>query len=161
VILSGQAYSFAYKFSTKPAADARALPVSVTYPTDNPWVTIPWDQAVDDPEGQVPGTGGWTFLYGPCVAVITGEVGLMSAQREAQSHIRLYETASSDGGIVAEHNAWEWMVGSKEGNTVHLDGSWVVNLAAGRRLRMSVDYWHATAPAKIFRANVQGVYWRP
>ncbi len=160
MVITGQPVTFRYKFATRAtAAEGRSLPVS-TQLDDTRWITIPWDQIVDDPEGKV-AAGAWTFLYGPCVAIITGEVGLMNADPEAQSHIRLYETAAQDGPEVFGHNAWEWQIGSRESHTVHLDGTWVVNLAAGRRLRMCVDYWNSTSgPASIYRANVQGIYWR-
>lgn len=159
MLLDGPAYYFSYGFRPE---TPRSLPNSTSYPDENPWVTVPWQEhyAVPSDGFTAPTVGGWTFLYGPCVFSITAEVGLDNETREAQSHIALYEADAADN-VVKRRNAWEWMVGTKEGNTVHLDGAWTGVLEEGRRLRLWVDLWHATRSAKIVRANIQGVYWRP
>jgi hypothetical protein len=160
--LTSQPIYFSYRFATRPVDDGRSLPVSTSYPDANPWITVPWDEHVENPhEGPDEVTvGGWTFLYGPCVFRVDAAIGVGSAQPLANSHIQMYETDASSGSVLVGREAWEWEVAQKEGNTVHLAGSWTGNLVAGRRLRLRVDYWHATAPAKIFRANVSGLYWR-
>lgn len=162
MLLTGDPFYFSYRFDIGIGGeDGRELKVSTGYPSPNPWLTIPWNnpQVVpDDPAAETPDAGGWTFLYGPCVFSITAEIGLKNPTRQAQSHIRLVE-ADEDENLVGR-NAWEWMVGTKEGNTVHLDGAWIGRIGAGRRLWLQCDYWHATGPALMNRANISGLYWR-
>jgi hypothetical protein len=162
-------FALYYQFITNADAERRSLPVSTVFPNPDGWVTIPWNQlninpatanAQIDPDTPPIGIGAWSILHGPCWYSLTAEVGLEEPTQQAQSHIRLYETDSADSDLVVGKNAWEWMIGTKETNTAHIDGAWEGYLAAGRRLRVAIDYWHATKPAKIYRANVQGTYWR-
>lgn len=160
--LTGQPIYFSYRYAERTAAEGKALPASVSYPDDVTWVTVPWDEHVDNPhEGPAEVTvGGWTFLYGPCVFSVTAEVRLYEMTPLAQAHVSLYETESADGAVALRRTAWEWEIGAKESHSAHLTGAWTGNLAAGRRLRVACDYWHADHPASIFGANVQGLYWR-
>lgn len=164
-VLLGQPYYLSYSYQMTETDDGRSLPVStsITTPGAWKWVTIPWNTQTSVPDDLTttpPALGGWTFLTGPCVFNITASVGLDDETREAQAHISLYEVGPDSEDVLLRRNAWEWMVGTKEGHTVHLDGTWIGNLAEGRKLRLAVDYWHASGPAKIVRANVAGLYWR-
>lgn len=161
--LTSAPYYFSYGFQPADSTGWRSLPPSTDINTDNTWVTVPWpiqfDCPTEDAAAPVPTVGGWTFLYGPCHYVCQAEVRLDNETTEAQAHITLWETDATEA-VLARRNCWEWMVGTKEGNTVHLDGAWYGWLAAGRKLRVQVDYWHATTPASIIAANVGGYYWR-
>jgi hypothetical protein len=107
-----------------------------------------------------PTVGGWTFLYGPCVASVTAQIQFYEGQPHASGHALLYETDSSSGEMLKQYGNWEWEVLEKETHSTHLMGSWHVKLAEGRRLRLAADYWHATVPGQIFKANIEGLYWR-
>lgn len=158
---------FSYGFKPETESEWKNLPVSTRYPpldsNDNPWVTVPWNEFYSRPEEvdhPGPVLGKWTFLYGPCHYQATANIGLDQETRQAQAHIALYHADDLEN-ITSRRNAWEWMIGTKEGHTVHLDGTWNGWLPEGQRLRLWVDYWHGDRPAKIIRANVSGFYWRP
>lgn len=164
-------YYFSYTFATRPVSEGRWLPVSTGFPEPNPWVTIPWDQinvVPDDPATTNPALGPngeafWSFLYGGdagCVFSITASVGAGEVTPNASVHLQLYATDTSSGPLTASWEAIELPVLPKEGNTSHWSGAWWGRLAAGKRARMRLDYWHATGPAKINRAHVEGSYWR-
>ncbi|MFB4312946.1 hypothetical protein [Actinomadura sp. 21ATH] len=161
--LTTDPFYFSYRFDRTPTDDGRELEVSAAYPNPDGWLTIPWNNHVTrpvDPAAPAPTVGGWTLLHGPAVFQITAEIGLMDPTPLASAHIGLADV-DQDGQVVAGRNAWEWEIAEKEGNTAHLNGTWCGNLAAGRRLWLRCDYWHAPAPALMYRANVTGIYWRP
>lgn len=155
---------FSYKFATRPMDEGRWIPVSgPRFPEDNTWVTIPWDQHIvvpDDPAADAPALGGWTFLYGPCVFSMTAAIGVGDVQPHASVHFQPWASDETDGGLVASWEGWEWGVLEKEGNTCHFTGAWHGVLAAGQRLRLRIDYWHATHGARFNRAHVEGTYRR-
>jgi hypothetical protein len=162
-------YYFSYKFATRPMAEGRDLPVSTAFDEEhNHWVTVPWDQIVTTPEDPVgpnpslPPEGGtfWSFLNGPCIFNFTATVGTGEVTPLASVHLQPYATDTPDGPLTASWEGWEWGVLQKEGNTSHFTGAWWGHLAAGKGLRLRIDYWHAPHAAKINRAHVEGSYWR-
>lgn len=157
-------YYFSYSFATRPMEDGRSIPVSgPRFPEDDKWVTLPWDQQnvlPADPATPAPSLGGWTFLYGPCIFSMTAAIGIGEAQPQASVHWQPWAAAADSEAMAASWEGWEEFVGDKEGNTCHFTGAWWGRLAAGQRLRMRIDYWHATAPCTYNRAHVEGSYWR-
>ena len=162
-VLNGAPYYLSYSYQTTENDDGRVLPNSTSL-SNIQWVTIPWNNQTSvpvDPAAPAPVLNGWTLLTGPCVFQITASVGIDDETREAQAHICAYEVHGDTGEeVLLRRNAWEWMVGTKEGHTVHIDGTWCGNLSAGRKLRIAVDFWHGDYSANIIRANVAGLYWR-
>jgi hypothetical protein len=162
-------YFFQYKYATRAVADGRNLPVSTAFTeAGNHWVTLPWDTIVTAPADTSgvynpeidPGETFWSFLYGPCVFSITAAVGLGQAQPLASVHFQPWAAANGSEVMTQSWEGWELGVLEKEGNTCHFTGAWWGHLAAGNKLRLRLDYWHADQPAKINRAHVEGSYWR-
>jgi len=134
------------------------LPVSTmaALPGSWKWITIPFDVDYEDPENQHV-VNGWTVLYGPARYLAVGEVRLLRQQDNASSHIRLWHAQVINGvdtRIAAKGPSWEWFVGPNEHGNTHVNGVWMGFLPAGQRLRMEVDYWNASAPARIVGAGI-------
>jgi len=159
-------YAFQYDFVTADETEWRSLQVSTTYPTGVKYLTIPWNVFTMPPGEssdnfpQLEQLNGWTFLYGPCWFDVKAQIQFYQGQPHASGHALLYQTTSQSGDWVKQHDNWEWEVIEKETHSSHLMGAWSGLLPEGNRLRLAADYWHATASAKVFKANVQGEYWR-
>lgn len=168
MLLASAPYAFQYDFVTAGESEYRNLYVSTTYPTGVKYLNIPWNVFTMSPGEssddfpQLETLGGWTFLYGPCWFDVKAQIQFYQGQPHASGHALLYRTDAQNGDAPGNHqyDNWEWEVLEKETHSSHLMGAWSGLLPAGNRLRLAADYWHATAPAKVFKANVQGEYWR-
>jgi hypothetical protein len=140
---------------------ARTLTNSTSYPDQNPWVTIPWTVPIQDPEG-LWSLNAWSFLRAdtrPVYYDIKAMILLRNVTPNAQHHIGVYEVDGA-GIQVGSNDAWEWTIGPEEGHSGHIAGAWNGYLPAGRKLRMNIDMWHGTQPAKITGAKFRMNYWR-
>lgn len=129
------------------------------------WKTIPWDEENADPENQHAMPNGWTILHGPAHYMFSAGARFKNQQVNASFHLRFWK-AFVDPITGVEVRTWaseaeESFVGPGEGNNTHCNLSWNGWLAANERLRVEVDYWHATAGARLVGASVSGFYFRP
>lgn len=156
------------KFEYTPAAPGLALPVS--HGTVNTWVSIPWNVEVEDASGQHT-PNGWTVLNGPCLYVATAFVKVKEQQAGCSLHLmpRIARRIEGENVIVHSEEATEFGVldheshpqpdGTVTYSNTHLHNPTVGRLEVGERLQFVVDYWNATAPARIVGGTVGILFW--
>lgn len=151
--------SFGYTQHDSAPSTGKYVPVSTT--SSPQWVTIPWDLDYSDPENQH-SQGGWSFLVGPGIFAVDSDVRIMNQQDDAALHIRLWMAQNINGvdTRVGELYAWEWFVGPNEHGNTHVNGTWKGWLPADVRLRVEIDYWHASAGCNVVGGNVRCLVWR-